>query len=102
MSISRKEFNNLRTEGPKAIEDLAKLAEELGYNSRIAQLQLNNGSFVSHITDMLEDNPGLIVAIYRWIDEHYSFDNSNSFVEKESSIVDEEDDENVFENDAYA
>ena len=68
--MTRTEIKNLRTEGSRGLQDLAKLAEALGCGGSFGQLQLNNGCFVSSITTMLEDNPGMIEAIYSFVLDH--------------------------------
>ena len=71
--MTRKEIERLSTEGSKGLQDLAKMANALGYGESVcAQLQLDNGCFVSDITNMLEDNPGMIEALYEFILDHES------------------------------
>lgn len=53
-------------------QDLCKLAEDLGYRcSSYGQLQNNNGSFATSFIDMIDDNPGLAVAITDWLAENH-------------------------------
>ncbi len=62
---TRSEVENLRTEGARATEDLAHLAERLGYKG--SQLMLPNRTYLTSITAMMEDNSGLVEAMYAWI-----------------------------------
>jgi hypothetical protein len=68
--MTKNEIEYLSTEGTRAVEDLAKMANALGYRSRFSHLQLNNGCFVSDILNMLEDNPGMVEAMYQFILDH--------------------------------
>jgi hypothetical protein len=68
--MTRREIEDLHTEGGRGVEDLAKMAEELGYRGAWQQLMLGNGTAVSSITNMLEDNPGMIRAIYDFVLEN--------------------------------
>lgn len=87
MKIS--EVERLHTAGHKGLEDLARLADALGYNTEPQQLLFNNGCSVSGILNMLEDNPGMIEAMYNFI-----LDNANIYdgLEKESDEEEESDD----------
>lgn len=58
-------IQSLPTEGPRAVEALAKLCEKLGYKGN--QLLLPNGAAVTSITDFMEDNPGAVEALLTWI-----------------------------------
>lgn len=62
---TRNEIEDLQTEGTRAIEDMAELAERLGYVGQ--QLTLPNRAHLTSITNMMEDNPGLVEAMYAWI-----------------------------------
>ena len=84
MSITIKEIQDLRTTGRRGVEDLAKLAEALNYGQGFGQMQLNNSCYVSSLTDMLEDNPGMIEAIYNFV-----IDNERHY----DAIVEEEEEE---------
>lgn len=76
MELKSKHFNGFRTDGSRAIEDLARLAELMGYKQSgqfaINQMQLNNGHYVSSILNFFEDNSGAIEAIHEWIREQYA------------------------------
>lgn len=60
-------------------EDLAKLAEMLGYKHKgkyaTNQFQCSNGSFVSSLCDFLDDNPGAMEAVREWVLEHREIPN---------------------------
>ncbi len=62
---TRGEIEDLWTEGARAIEDMAELAERLDYRGK--QLMLPNRTYLTSITTMMEDNPGLVEAMYAWI-----------------------------------
>lgn len=51
--MTRSEIEGLNTEGERGMEDLARMARELGYKGVCDQLQLNNGCFVTDILAML-------------------------------------------------
>ena len=88
--ITIKEIESLHTEGSRAIEDLAKMAEGLGYGEGFGQMQLNNSCYVSSLLDMLQDNPGMVEAMHQFVLDHES-----SYDE----LVDEEDDPEEDEED---
>jgi len=62
---TRGEIEGLWTEGARAVEDMAELAERLDYRGK--QLMLPNRAHLTSITTMMEDNPGLVEAMYDWI-----------------------------------
>lgn len=64
---------DFRYEGRPGLEGLCKLAERMGYNG-IPQLATRNGSYVSSLCDMLEDNPGAVEALVNWIADFYRED----------------------------
>jgi hypothetical protein len=70
-SISYDKLDEFRTEGSRAISDLCRMAEILGYRTRPEQLQCENGAFVSSLLAFFEDNPGVVEAIYDWTREEY-------------------------------
>jgi hypothetical protein len=64
-------------------EDLCALVEKLGYSrGRFGQLQNRNGSFVSSLTDFLDDNPDAMDAIRDWIVENYDLEDENEECEE--------------------
>ena len=73
IDMTRREFEDLHTEGSRAVEDLALLSSRMGYRPFCEQLTLNNGKSVSHILEMLEDNPGMVEAMYNWVLDKYDF-----------------------------
>lgn len=90
--MTKEEFLNLRSDGNRGFQDLCHLVEELGYRNFPQQLQNNNGTFVSSLTNFLEDNPGAIQSIYDWIEENYEEELSEEQVEECSH-------ENIYVND---
>jgi hypothetical protein len=59
-------------------QDLCKLAELLGYKrGAYGQLQNNNGSFVSSLTDFFDDNPGAMQAVAEWVLKHHQLDDED-------------------------
>jgi hypothetical protein len=92
MKIS--EVEDLRTEGESGVEDLAKMARALGYKGACDQLQLNNGAFVSDIIALLEDNPGIVSAIYDFVIDH-----SGSYEGIEPEDPEEEDEDEKGDDD---
>ena len=64
------DVENLHTEGERGTEDLARLAAGLGYDTPPQQLLFDNGCSVSGILNMLEDNPGMICAIYEFVQDN--------------------------------
>jgi hypothetical protein len=81
MNLTKKQLDSFKTDGCCAIDDLAKMAELMGYGGQPQQLQLNNGCFVSSIISFFEDNPGAIEAIHNWVREEYESEiaeNSNA------------------------
>lgn len=73
--ISRRDVENTNL---RKSEDLAKLAEMLGYGRSFGQLQCNNGAFISSLLDFFDDNPGAMMAIQDWILENYDFEESEN------------------------
>lgn len=64
------EIEDLPTEGERGVEALGLLARELGYDTQPQQLLMGNGTSVSGITNMLEDNPGMVKAILDFVIEN--------------------------------
>ena len=64
-------FQNLRTHGAGAIQDLCALVEQLGYRGSFQQLTFNNGASVSSLLNFLEDNPGCVESILDWVQDNY-------------------------------
>lgn len=60
---TRKEIEDTRHNS----KSLAKMAEALGYRRPWAQLQCDNGAFISNLTDFLDDNPGACQALIEWV-----------------------------------
>jgi hypothetical protein len=86
--MKRSEVEDLRTEGSRGVEELARFARELGYDTAPQQLILSNGCSASGILNMLEDNPGMIRAIYE-----FALDNDDAYEwEEEEDDEDEEED----------
>lgn len=73
-------------------EDLCLLAEMFGYRSKgryaINQLQCNNGSFVSSLLSMLDDNPDLMETMKDWVMENLEMDEEE---EEDEDECEEED-----------
>lgn len=69
--------SRLQVESVRSHADLCKLAEMLGYGGFPNQLQNNNGSFVSSLTNFFEDNPGAIDAVTDWITENMGIEEEN-------------------------
>lgn len=65
-----------RTEGPKGVENLAKLVHFMGYSDFQHYGQLRGGACLGDILEFLEDNPGAIEALQNWIREQGSDDDS--------------------------
>lgn len=76
MNISLEELQSLRTEGEIAVQDLAKMAEMLGYKEKFGHLQCKNGAYITNFLNFLEDNPGAVEAIHKWVEEFYIKDDS--------------------------
>ena len=66
--MTPQEIGNTRDD---RFQDLCKLSEKLGYGDGINQLQLPNGSFVSSLIDLLEDNPGAVRALIDWLADNH-------------------------------
>jgi hypothetical protein len=65
--MTRDDIENLQTEGTSGLVDLDRLAKALGYNNR----------YQTPIEEMLEDNPGMIEALYNYVldnEECYKLD----------------------------
>ena len=84
---TRKEIENTRQNS----KSLAKMAESLGYNASWGQLQYDNGAFVSHLTDFLDDNPGACAAIVEWVLEHGRHADGSELEDEEEETEEEED-----------
>jgi hypothetical protein len=56
-----------RTEGPKGVENLAKLVHFMGYEDFQRYGQIRGGAALGDILEFLEDNPGAIEALHNWI-----------------------------------
>ncbi len=78
--VKRRDVDKVRNHS-----DLCKLAEDLGYGGFPNQLQNNNGSFVSSLTNFFNDNPGAIESVVNWITENVDLE--------EEEEEEEEDDE---------
>ena len=72
-----------------SVEDLARLAKDLGYDTEPCQLILNNGCSVSGILNMFEDNPGMIQNVYEFVEDNASLYN---WEDEEPEDEEEEDD----------
>ena len=75
--MTKNDIRHLRTDGERGVQDLAKLARELGCRGACDQLQFSNGAFASDILALLEDNPCMIEGIYKIISENpkiYDYD----------------------------
>lgn len=84
--MKKSEVEDLRTEGTRGVEELGRFAKELGYDHEPQQLLMRNGCSVSGILNMLEDNPGMIKAIYE-----FALDNEDCYEwEKEDDEEDED------------
>ena len=70
---TRKEFENLRTEGNRGFQDLCVLARSVNGPAYFQQLINNNGTSVSDLIEFLENNPGAIQAIYDWVEAEDHF-----------------------------
>jgi hypothetical protein len=88
--MTKTEIENLRTEGERGIEDLAKMARELGFKGVVDQLQFKNGAFVTDILAMFEDSPGMIEGIYNFV-----LENGRSFEIEDEEEEDEEETEEL-------
>ena len=58
-----------RYEGRKGIENLAKIVRALGYKDPQFYGLIGNGAALGDIFEFLEDNPGAIEAIVKWVGE---------------------------------
>jgi hypothetical protein len=93
------DFNHphyLPTEGNRGFTSLCGLAGYMGYDTYPQQLYNSDGTTVSSLMNMLEDNPGMVQAIFDWID-----DNKESY-ECFNDAEDEDDDEDEEIEDAEA
>jgi hypothetical protein len=61
-------------EGRRGIINLCKIARAIGYKDDTYFGQLAQGACIGDLTNMLEDNPGIIEAMVNWISEQRSFD----------------------------
>lgn len=80
---TRKEIEEIRTEG--GAEELARMAQLLGYRARFGQLTFNNGATATDLFDFFEDNPGAVEAVVQWV--------LDSGCNRDGSLLDEDDDE---------
>jgi hypothetical protein len=83
--------NKIRTEGRKGVEGLCKLSRALGYKDTQYFGQLTSDACIGDLIEMLEDNPGVIEAMWEWV----ASSRCSEFKEKLSEVVDsnEEDEE---------
>lgn len=65
---------SLPSEGERGFTTLCGLARHLGYDTYPQQLYNNDGTTVSSLINMLQDNPGMIEAMYKWVAKNYSRD----------------------------
>ena len=84
--MRKSDLEVLRNEGSQGVENLAKICEAIGYQGK--QLQMSNGSFVTSITEFLEDNPDAVRALFEFIS-----DNNDNFPEPLEEDADEDEDE---------
>lgn len=78
-------------DGRRGLIALAKMARVLGYKDEMYSGQLASGACLGDITNMLEDNPGMIEAMIKWIGEQRNSEWKEAF-RKEVHVDDEEDD----------
>ena len=58
-----------RTEGRKGVENICQLARALGYRDPQYFGQLSQRAAIGDLICMLEDNPGMLEAMFEWIRE---------------------------------
>ena len=63
---------HLRTEGRRGVEALCKIAGALGYNDSLRFGQLTSTTCVGDLLEMLQDNPGLVEAMFTWVGKQRS------------------------------
>ena len=73
--LTRKQIEELPCQGGTVIKSLDKLARGIGYNDKYSE----------PIYQMLEDNPGMVEAIYDFVLDHF---NSYSDIEDEFDQAD--------------
>ena len=88
----KNEVENMRF---RKSDDLCKMAETLGYNGGIQQLQCNNGAYVSSLLNFFDDNPGAMEAVRDWALENLGLDDE---IEEELEDEEEIEDEDLLSN----
>ena len=81
----------LPSEGSSGFKALCGLAGYLGYDTDPKQLYNDDSTTVSSVINMLEDNPGMISAIYQFVEENRDAYDALSSEEEDE----EEDDDSV-------
>ena len=56
-----------RTEGRKGVENICQLARALGYRDPQYFGQLSSKAAIGDLVCMLEDNPGMLEAMFEWV-----------------------------------
>lgn len=73
-------------EGRRGLINLCKIARAIGYKDPTYYGQLAQGACLGDLTNMIEDNPGIIEAMVSWIAEQTCFDD-----ELRKTVFDEDD-----------
>lgn len=83
------------TEGSRGFKNLCKTVHDMGYKDPFSQLYLSNGACVGDLMVFLEDNPGAIQALYKWMEDQDDEEWTNNL---ESQLVEEDASEDELQN----
>lgn len=79
----------------KNTEDLCLIAELLGYKYGLhsPQMSCENGSNISSLLNLIDDNPDLVEVIQNWVAENIDEEFDPSIEEEEEEDFDDNEDE---------
>ena len=82
-----------RYESRKGVEQLCKLAGDLGYKDSYHYGQMTRDACIGNLIAFLEDNSGAIEAIINWVAEQNSPEMRSALIASSNGALDDEDED---------